>query len=150
MPTKVIIILGVIFFVYWSATSYVQNRAEELNVNFITFVIFKCGLFTFLTIMKLYLSMKTGFLLSEIQNVSRYIVSFYLFMGLIVTFGIFYFIETNDADAVLNNGWRGLILYPHFLSSIFMLCYFLFLKDRFSLYINEEIEKDSEIISLKL
>lgn len=137
------IIFGICTFLYSSIDGYNRNVARLYNADFASVVIWVYLPISFFSTVRGWLafSIFEMVLKMEIPKVdkSRYILFATLFPMMIS----FYFENFRNYAAILDNGWRGLIFYPFFLSNLYLIIFYLLMKNKPNECIDEPNSTDT-------
>ena len=125
-----LIILGVFAFLNMSINAYYGNYVRFYNVEFSSLVIWVYFPLAFFSTLKAWLTF-SAIELADKKKISENDKKKYFVVIATIPIMLSFFIEDfKNYDAILYNGWNGLLFYPSFLSNLFLVIYYLVLKHK--------------------
>lgn len=124
------IIFGILAFLNMSINSYYGNYVRFYNADFSSLVIWIYFPLAFFSALKGWLAFSIFDLVLK-MDIPKVDKNRYILLVTLCSIIISFFIEDfKNYDAILYNGWSGLLFYPSFLSSLFLIIYYLILKHK--------------------
>lgn len=126
-----------------SISGYYRNYVRFYNVDFASVVIWKYFPLAFFSTLRAWLTFSIIELADKMEipkaTKNKYIVPVAT-LPMMISFLIEDF---RNYDAILHNGWSGLLFYPSFLSSLFLVIYYLVLKNKPKVSIDDQNPADT-------
>lgn len=125
-----IVIFGICAFLNMSISGYYRNYVHFYNIDFSSLVIWVYFPLAFFSTLRAWLTFSI-IELADKMEISKAGKNKYIVLVAVVPTMISLYIEDfRNYDAILHNGWNGLLFYPSFLSNLFLVIYYLVLKNK--------------------